>query len=160
MKFKNTYGKGTTKILPSLFLNLKEIWQHILIWYLGLGSWVTAKLFCVCFKVWLFYRQNHLITLFTWNYCITMHNKTIAIWLLSVENFCFRSKQEVVKEMPQCGEKTGGNILCTIQHFHWHSSLLVSALTFQSSNFLHTACLPLKWQQLSAPRGLDLAGVV
>lgn len=103
-----------------------------------------------------------LITLFTWNYCINVRNKTIAIWLLRVENFCFRSKQEVVKERPQCEKKKKKekNILCTIQHLNWHSSLLVSALTFQSSNFLHTACLPLKWQQLSAPRGLHLAGVV
>lgn len=64
--------------------------------------------------------------------------------------------------MPQCEEKKEEkkNILCTIQHLNWHSLLLVSELTFQSSNFLYTACVPLKWQQLSAPRGLDLADVV
>lgn len=27
--------------------------------HLGLGSWVTAILFCVWFKAWLFYRQSH-----------------------------------------------------------------------------------------------------
>lgn len=88
---------------PSLFLNLKEIRQHILIW-----GWVHEWLpyyFVYVLKLDYFTGKAILITLFSCSYCINVCNTTIAIWLLRVENFCFGSKQEVVKEMPQCGKK-------------------------------------------------------
>lgn len=104
MKLKKIHmEKVPLRFLPSLFLNLKEITFSFDIW-----GWVPEWLsyyFVYVLKFDYFTGKAILITLFTWNYCINVRNKTITIWLLRVENFCFRSKQEVVKEMPQCGKK-------------------------------------------------------